>query len=144
MQQYPCDFEYSSSFVTIFAQASYSGYFTTFRGNCESDRNSLMRRVAPLEDMSLSEMQFSSVFYYIYMLLKCELFSSLLVNPFYAPPSAANGSVHYLRPRTAVVDLSLWRDGLAGFNKQIFEVSMGVQHPGVQECIAVSANVNAR
>jgi hypothetical protein len=142
--QYPTDFEFTSSLLVVLGQAAYSGNFTTFRGDSEDERNSLMRRTAPAEDMSLSEMQHSTVFYYIYLLLRCDMFSSLLVNPNFAPPGATQSSWQYLRPKTAIVDLVLWKEGLAGFNKQNFEVSLGPQHVTQAECSAITANTTAR
>ena len=144
MQQFPASFEYTAQFLVVFAQACYSGYFTSFRGDSEEERNSIMRRAAPLEDMSLSEMQYTTVFFYVYMLLRSEAFSSILVNSFYQPPAAANSSNLYLRIRTSIVDLSLWKEGLAGFNKQVFEVSLGPQCLNQAECVSISANINAR
>ena len=144
LQQYPSAFEFTSAFLVVFAQAAYSGYFITFRGNSEDERNFMMRRVAPLEDMPLSELQHSTVFFYIYMLLRCEVFASLLVNTFYQPPIAARSSVQYLRPRTGISDLSVWRDGLVGFNRQGGDVAVAAQTPSLQECIAVSSNIGTR
>jgi hypothetical protein len=144
MLQYPAAFEYTSQFLCVFAQASYSGFFTSFRGNSEDERNSMMRRVAPLEDMALSEMQYSTVFCYMYLLLRSESYSSLLVNSFYQHPPAHCCSNLYLRIRTSVVDLTLWKEGLVGFNRQVYDVSFGPHVQNMAECIAVSTSAYAR
>jgi hypothetical protein len=37
--QFPSEFEFSIGFVEVVAKCTYSGYFSTFRQDCESSRN---------------------------------------------------------------------------------------------------------
>jgi hypothetical protein len=144
MLQYPAAFEYTSHFLVVFGQAAYSGQFTSFRGDFEDERNSMMRRVAPLEDMPLAEMQFSSVFCYMYLLLRSETYAALLVNSFYQQPPAQSNSGLYLRVRTSVAELTLWRAGLGGLNAHTMDVSLGPHTQSLPECISVASAVYSR
>jgi hypothetical protein len=39
ISQFPSEFEYSIGFLEVIAKCTYSGYFSTFRQDCESHRN---------------------------------------------------------------------------------------------------------
>ena len=39
LHQFPSEFEFSSGFVEVVSQCAFSGYFSSFRGNCEKSRN---------------------------------------------------------------------------------------------------------
>lgn len=112
--QNPSACEFSSHLLHLMAQASSSGVFTTFRCDSERERFLMMRKVITFEELrSLDELQFSTFFCYVNLLLRGPT-GALLVNPLYTPPTPAQRLCHYIRPRCGLQDLSLWRAGLAG------------------------------
>ena len=130
VQQFPASFEFNTNILTILSQAAYSGYFTSFRCKCERDRTLMMNSAAAVEDLDISDMDYSSVFTYISLLIRTESTSGSIINPFYQPPLAAYRNLQYLKPRTAVADLQVWKEGLAGYNQGLAPFS-----PSVQECM---------
>lgn len=86
--QYPTSFEFTSSFLKIFASGCTSGYFSNFKCNSEKDRNQLMANaIQSNKDINLNanDMAYSSIYFYIATLLKCEVYHSVLINSFYNP-----------------------------------------------------------
>ncbi len=145
VRQYPTHFEYSEYFLTFFAQCTYSGYFSTFRGNNEMERYFLMRSLGPYEEMPPDEFDFSTVFCYINLLLYRGNASDVLLNSLYVPPSSANKQCAYLRPRCSTSEMVVWLEGLGGLNPWLlFNSGMGLVSPRYFEQLAVIDNVNTR
>ena len=70
ISQFPSEFEYSVGFLEVIAKCTYSGYFSTFRQDCESHRNAeLLGAVSNLatdfesEDLSYTSVAFPSLRY---------------------------------------------------------------------------------
>eukprot|EP01036_Dinobryon_divergens_P030928 gene30928-40253_t len=122
--QYPNQFEFTSHLLLLLAQALYSGYFVSFRGNCEKERIQLMKKAAFFEEMTYpDDFEFSSIIYYVYIIMRCPNLSAMMINRCYAPPPARNKLLYYIRPRTGALDMELWRDGLTGINSCLLGVS---------------------
>lgn len=136
LQQFPTSFEFSANVLTVLSQAAYSGYFTSFRCKCERERNLMMNSAISAENLDISDMNYSSVFAYISILMRTESTAHSFVNPFYQPPLAAYRNLQYIKPRTAVADLQIWKEGLGGYNQGLSPFS-----PNIQECMASQISI---
>ncbi len=134
IEQFPSEFEYSSSMLGLLAHLCYSGLFITFMGNCERERTNLIRSARNNDEIDEVTVSFTSVLLHplmlsnnaliffcmrlshqVYVYIRLLLYSSSgekLVNPHYIPPGGDRRRVHYLRPKYAVGDLHLWKEGL--------------------------------
>jgi len=140
--QFPTDFAYSTHFLTLLAHATYSGFFTTFRENSECGRYAFMQQMFQSDRMESDDLQYSTVFCYMRILLRSNI-AHTLTNPFYREPVAGNSKLKYLHPRHLVSDLLLWREGLFGHNQPNFKGFMATS-PNMQECVAVTSATSAR
>ncbi len=62
IQQFPTEFEYSESFLELIVICAYSGYFSSFRGNCVRERSSHIRdAVSYNHGVNYDDMSFSTV-----------------------------------------------------------------------------------
>jgi hypothetical protein len=68
--------------------------------------------------------------------MRTESTAHSFVNPFYQPPLAAYRNLQYIKPRTAVADLQIWKEGLGGYNQGLSPFS-----PNVQECMASQISI---
>lgn len=130
--QYPSDFEFTEYFLRIILQCSYSGLFSSFRGNSDCDRYQMIRNISQIDSIDYINFEFSSIFTYITMLIKIDSTNSLLINSFYKPPHHIN-SVYYIKPLTSICDMLIWKEGLIGFN-QPFCRSNSITTPTKLEC----------
>ena len=140
--QFPTDFAFSTHLLTTICSAAYSGYFSTFRECSEMHRYSFIQSVYLSERIESEDLQYSSLFSYIRILLHSSL-ASLLVNPYYQKPPSHQSQVKYIRARYCVSDLVLWREGLFGLNQPNFKGFMP-SAPCAIECTAITAGVSSR
>lgn len=115
----------------MLAQCVYSGYFSSFRGNCDRERYILLRLTTSVENLSYQNCEFSTVFCYLGILLRCPNYARLMLNPNYCPTSSysniildgsyltanasSSRSSSFLRPKCSVNDMVLWREGVFGY-----------------------------
>ena len=92
LQQFPSEFEYTSQLLVLLLQASHSGFFTSFRCNSERERLLFMSKGAMTEALSNLELQHSSVFCYVLVLLASPGAARMLVNPMYAQAGGGGGA----------------------------------------------------
>lgn len=60
IHQFPSEFEYSTGFLEVVSQCTFSGYFSSFRGNSERQRNAeLMGAVSMFTEEFNAEVRFS-------------------------------------------------------------------------------------
>jgi hypothetical protein len=88
VNQNPVEFEYTPYMLQVILQSAYSGMFSSFRGNCDRERNKLLRSVRTSFELTHGDAVFSSIFVYINILLRSPIHNSLLVNPYYKNSSS--------------------------------------------------------
>lgn len=140
--QFPQEFEFTAYLLTFILQSSFSGYFSTFRGNHDMDRHRWLRLSSRIENIPSIDLPYSSLFCYLSILVTMSpIYHGLLINPFYRPKmTCAHGRIcSYIRPRCGVNDLKLWREGLLGFSPDIISFIVGNPYPSQQENIAMTA-----
>lgn len=131
LHQYPTSFEFTGHFLTILMECLYSGFFFTFRANCELDRMKLQRNVLSLNEITGDELEYGNLNFYIHALLRCNNIATLVMNANYRPPLPHEKQIQYLRPRCGNVDIDVWREGLFGWNFNIIELSSQAEIPPV-------------
>lgn len=141
LNQYPTDFEFSSGFLEVLMMCAYSGLFSSFRHNCERQREEeLARHQESTLNTSISIVHFSSVFTYIHILLASSM-AALLVNPKFQQTDSV---VKYLHPRVGVEDLTLWTQGLLPRGFCSFSQGGGRSVLSRVECDALSSTSHAQ
>jgi Myotubularin-like phosphatase domain len=166
LRQFPTHFEFTAAFLSTISQAVYSGYFLTFRMNCERERFAYLSRAELTCDVGESSVPFSSLFTYLGILLRSPVYARLLLNPRYQPTSASPPSpspsssssssssspissstqpdpLRYIRPRYNVSDLEVWADGMLGFTPNAV-ATLGNGSVSEAESAAVMANTLSR
>jgi len=141
LNQYPTEFEFSSGLLEVLMFCAFSGFFSSFRTNCERQRiEELTRHAESSLNTSIGIVHFSSVFTYIHILLASSM-GPLLINPKYKHPGV---TVKYLHPRCGVEDLTLWTQGLLPRGFSSFSQGGGRTVLSRVECDALSSNAHAR
>jgi hypothetical protein len=141
LNQYPTEFEFSSGFLEVLMVCAYSGYFSSFRGNCERERlEELTVHAESTLNVAINIVHFSSVFTYIHILLSSGM-GALLINPKYIHPGVA---VKYLHPRFGVEDLTLWTQGLLPRGFSSFSQGGGRSVLSRIECDALSSSSHVK
>lgn len=140
IQQFPKAFEFTEYFLTFLVKCAYSGYFTTFRCNCEKERNNFVRKnIMHEEKLQLGDSQYSTVYFYIGILLRSPGYARLLINPFYQSAVNLESKVKnhtFLRPSAFIHDMKLWREGILGYVPDAM-YHYGNYHPTSSECQAI-------
>lgn len=141
-QQFPADFEYTSHFLYVISLAAYSGYFMTFRANCESERHSLLKECVKNGIIDPEEVPYTTLSCYIYILLLSNI-SDLLICQQYLPPRGKHKLVHYLRPRMSISELQVWHQGIFPRSGMI-SPRLGAQVAAQSECQALFCGTYSR
>jgi hypothetical protein len=146
ISQYPTQFEYTGYFLQMFAQAVYSGYFSSFRGNCERERRTYIRHVSHNENLSFADAEYSTIFCYVGILLRCPSTARLMVNAYYSQPTihmnSSTASI-FLRPKSSVNDMTVWRAGIFGYVPDI-ATHYAAYTPTETECLAIQSQTYSR
>ena len=137
INQFPTEFEFSSGLLEVIIMCAYSGFFSSFRQNCEWKRcEELSRHAGSTLNTSFSIVHFSSVFTYIHILLASDI-GALLINPRYRKEHC---DVKYLHPRCGVEDLFVWNQGLMPRSFNCFSQGGGRTILSKLECDALSSS----
>lgn len=142
ISQYPTHFEFSAYFLQLLSQAVYSGYFSSFRGNCERERRLYIRITTQNENLSLADAEYSTIFCYIGILLRCPSTARLMINAYYSQPSSQNSSV-FLRVKASINDMIVWRSGIFGYLPDI-ATHYASCTPIETECLAIQSQAYRR
>jgi hypothetical protein len=143
--QYSNEFEYTETLLLVLVFTLQSGIMSTFRGNNERERVMRMRSALQFEDIGSDDLDYSSITFYIHLLLRTSNYAMFLTNAHYTPSFSHEEKVKYLRPRCSNHDIIFWKDGLFGLNPNLLYMN-SLSEPNVdhQEAKAIGSDMLAR